>query len=71
MITEGAFGKLKGRWTDLSKKCESNVENVKAMTLARIVLHNLFTERGDVTLRHWDMSLGPIQNGRGPTKIVR
>ena len=71
MVTEGAFGKLKGRWRVLSRKCESNVETVKAMTLACVVLHNLCIERGDVTLRHWDMSLDPIQNERRPSKIVR
>ena len=41
------------------------------MTLACVVLHNLCIERGDVTLRHWDMSLDPIQNERQPSEIVR
>ena len=29
MVTEGAFGKLKGRWRILSRKCESQKESEK------------------------------------------
>ena len=31
MVTEGAFGKLKGRWKVLSKKCESNPQLSKGL----------------------------------------
>ena len=41
------------------------------MTLACVVLHNLCIERGDVMLRHWDMSLDPEQNEGRPTKLGR
>ena len=34
MVTEGAFGKLKGRYKALHRKCESNKETVKIMGLA-------------------------------------
>eukprot|EP00112_Aurelia_sp_Birch-Aquarium-sp1_P015159 Seg3334.4 transcript_id=Seg3334.4/GoldUCD/mRNA.D3Y31 product="hypothetical protein" protein_id=Seg3334.4/GoldUCD/D3Y31 len=71
MVTEGAFGKLKGRWRILSRKCESTVSTVKAVTLACVVLHNLCIERGDVTLRHWDITHDPERNERRPTELVR
>ena len=37
MVTEGAFGKPKGRFRVLHRKCESN----KEMGLGCVVLHNL------------------------------
>ncbi len=71
MVTEGAFGKLKGRWRILSKTCESNVETVKAMTLACVVLHNVCIEQGDVNLRKWDLHLDEKGNERRPSAVVR
>ena len=47
MLTQGAFGKLKGRWRVLSKKCESNPETLKKFGLAFIGLHNTCIEMGD------------------------
>ena len=40
MITECAFGKLKGRFRVLFRKCESKKETVKIVGLACVVLHN-------------------------------
>ena len=40
MVTEGAYGKLKGRFRVLYRKGECNKKTVKAMALACIVLHN-------------------------------
>ena len=71
MVTEGAFGELKGSWRILSRKCKSTVSTVKAVTLACVVLHNLCIERGDVTLRHWDITNVPERNERRPTELVR
>ena len=42
MVSERAFGKLKGRWRILSKKCENHKETVKKMGLASVVLHNIW-----------------------------
>ena len=47
MVTEGAFGKLKGHWRVLSKKSESNPETLKKFGLASIVLRNICNEMGD------------------------
>ena len=71
MVTEGAFGKLKGRWRALFRRCESNVETIKAKTLACVVLHNICIKRGDVMLRHWDLAHDAETNGRRPRTLVR
>ena len=41
MVTEGAYGQLKGRWRVLLRKCESDSENVRRFALACMVLHNI------------------------------
>ena len=33
MVTEGAYGQLKGRWRVLLRKCESTQEKIKALDL--------------------------------------
>ena len=71
MVTEGAYGKLKGRWRVLSRKCESKVETVKAITLACVVLHNVCIAKRDVTLRQWDMRYDPVTNKRRSTEEVQ
>ena len=40
MFSKGAFGKLKGRFRVLHRKCESNKETAKVMELTCVVLHN-------------------------------
>ena len=71
MVTEGAFGKLKGRWRILNRKCESQKESVKKMGLACVVLHNVCIELGDMTPRKWDMTVDDITNKRRPQNDIR
>ena len=66
MVTEGAYGKLKGRWRVLYGKCEIRVDNVKTIVLACIVLHNIYTDRGDSAPRQWDLSRDPASNKKRP-----
>ena len=47
MVTEGAYGQLKGRWRVLLRKSESNQDNVRITTLACMVLHNICIAQGD------------------------
>ena len=68
MVTEGAFGKLKGRWKVLSKKCESNPQR---FGLASIVLHNICIEMGDIIPRSIDQVIDPSSNKRRPRNELR
>lgn len=47
MVTEGAYGQLKGRWRVLLRKNESDKEHVRLATLAYMVLHNVCLMQGD------------------------
>ena len=47
MVTEGAYGQLKGRWHILLRKCESSSEEVRRCTLACVILHNICIDNGD------------------------
>ena len=64
MITECAYGQLKGRWRVLERKCESPPEIVRMVTLACIVLHNICIERGDTISRKLDLTFDPLTNNR-------
>ncbi len=66
MVTEGAFGKFKGRWRILFKKCESTAVTVKTVTLACVALHNICIDQGDASLRNWDLLVGELN-----TRIVQ
>ena len=71
MVLEGAYRKMKGRWSVLSRKWESKVETVKAITLAYVVLHNVCIAKRDVTLRQWDMRYDLATNKRRSTEEVQ
>ena len=47
MVTECAYGQMKGRWRVLYKKCESEPESMKDMILACVVLHNICIDLSD------------------------
>ena len=64
MITECAFGKLKGRFRVLFGKCESKKETVKIMSLACVVLHNLCIDKEDIIPRNFDLSYDHVTNKR-------
>ena len=50
MVTEGAYGQLKGRWRVLLRKSESSQDNVRITTLACMVLHNTCIARKCFTI---------------------
>ena len=56
MVTEGAYGQLKGRWRVLLRKSESSQDNVRITTLACMVLHNICIAR-DAISKKLDLSL--------------
>ena len=71
MVTECAYGQLKGRWRVLLRKSESSKETVRAVTLACVILHNICIEQGDVAYRHWDVSKDPDTNQRRKPEEVQ
>ena len=71
MVTEGAFGQLKGRWRILLRKCESNTSELKIAPLACLVLHNICIDLGDTFPRKLDLTLDPVTNQRRSRVKVR
>ena len=59
MVTEGAYGQLKGRWRVLLRKNESDKEHVRTATLACLVLYNVCLLQVDSIPRKLDLSFGP------------
>lgn len=57
MVTEGAYGQLKGRWRVLLQKSQSSQDTVRVTTLACMVLHNVCIARGDAISKKLDLSL--------------
>ena len=47
VVSERAYGMLKGRWRILYKKTDCHLHNISLITMSCIVLHNLFIHRSD------------------------
>lgn len=71
MVTEGAYGQLKGRWRVLFRKCESSRDDVRLVTLACMVLHNVCIARKDTVTTKCDLSIDPKTNGKRDRETVR
>ena len=69
MVTEGAYGQLKGRWRVLHRRCESSPENVTLTALACIVLHNVCIDRGDAISRKLDLTIDPDTAARRDREV--
>ena len=64
MVTEGCYGQLKRRWRVTLRKNESSKDEVKTKTLACMVLHNIYIDRGETLSRKLDLTLDPVTNQR-------
>ena len=71
MVTEGAYGQLKGRWRILLRKCESRNEEVRRSALACVILHNICIDMGDTISKKLDISIDPATNQRRDRKQLR
>ena len=71
MVTECAYGQLKGRWRVLLRTSENDKETVRAVTLACVVLHNICIEQGDLAQRQWDLSKDSASNQRRTQEEVQ
>lgn len=56
MVSEGAYGQLKGRWRVLLRKSESNRDQVHITTLLCMVLQNICIMQGDPISKKLDLS---------------
>ena len=71
MVTECAYGQLKGRWRVLLRKCESSAENVRTFALACMVLHNVCLAMGDTIPKKLDLSIDPDTNKKRNREKIR
>ena len=71
MVTEGAYGQLKGRWRILLRKCECSQNTMKIMSLACVVLHNICIELEDKAQISWDLSFDAETQKKRPQEVVR
>ena len=71
MVTECAYGQLNGRWRILMRKCESLPEEVKMITLACMLLHNICISKGDVLPRTLDVTIDPNTNQKRESSEIR
>lgn len=71
MVTECAFGQLKGRWRILLRKCECTPQQVAKATLACMVLHNICLDLGDTISKKLDVTLDPVTHERRDRAQVR
>ena len=71
MVTEGAYGQLKGRWRILLRKCENSPEYLKMMTLECMALHNICLDLGDTISRKLDLTVHPTAGERKDRDGIR
>ena len=71
MVTECAFGQLKGRWRVLYRKCEASQESLKINILACIVLHNISIEKGDLVTEKVDFTYDSVANRKRSSEELR
>ena len=71
MVTEGAYGQLKGRWRVLLGKCESSSTNVHTFALACMVLHNICLALGDTSPKKLDLTIDLAANEKRNREKIR
>ncbi|XP_066028735.1 uncharacterized protein [Pocillopora verrucosa] len=71
MVSEGAYGQLKGRWRVLFRRNECSQKNVRTVTMACIVLHNICINHGDSMSRKMDLTIDPATGERRDREVIR
>jgi hypothetical protein len=70
VVSEHAYGMLKGRWRITYRKMECRKRNATSVIMACIALHNLCIKRHDPCLPRWQLKVKKLQLIRKPTKRV-
>ena len=71
MVTECAFGQLKGGWRVVCRKCEASQESLKINILACIVLHNISIENRDLVTEKVDFTYDSVANRKRSSEELR
>lgn len=57
VVSEHAYGMLKGRWRLLYKKVDCNKKNIKCVIMYAIALHNICMQMNDPCKRRWRLDV--------------
>lgn len=60
VVSEHAYGMLKGRWRILYKKTECKMKNIKQIIMACILLHNICIARKDPCKPRWRLNVNRL-----------
>ena len=71
MVTEWAFGQLKGRWRVLYRNFEACQESLKISILACIILHNICIEKEDLITQNLDFTYDSVTNTKRSSEELR
>ena len=71
VVSEHAYGMLKGRWRIIYKKTECRRKNIKIIIMACIVLHNICIARSDPCNPRWKLEFSKLKRIRQATKRTK
>ena len=61
VVTENAYGMLKGRWWIIYKKCECKLYNINYVTMVVVLLYNICIHRNDPCKPRWRLSVDDVE----------
>ena len=70
MMVENAFGRLKGRWRGLMKRCDMTISEVPTIVAACCVLHNICEMNKDGYDERWSSVMEEGENLLQPSTQV-
>ena len=71
VVSEHAYGMLKGRWRILYKKTECKLKNIRHVIMACIALHNICIARDDLDIEklHLIRNRGSVEQDRKADQV--
>lgn len=61
VVTENAYGMLKGRWRFIFKMCEAKLYNIKYIIMAAVLLHNICIHFNDTCKPRWKLTVEQLE----------
>ena len=71
MVTESAFGQLKGRWRVLYRNFEACQESLKINILACIILHNICIVKEDLITQNLYFTYDSVTNTKRSSEELK